>query len=171
MAKALSGFTNTAVISFIDLYEKTKRNFPEVRPVRAEDCLTLGKTFVEIGKRYGMTIRPCAEGNALAQFGADCGGCMTIPMYEQAIGQRLKVPRHAPARKECACYLGADIGAYNTCGHLCRYCYANYDTKTVSQNMRKHDPASPMLIGDLMQGDTVHEAKQESWIDGQMRLF
>jgi hypothetical protein len=25
MAKALSGFTNTAVISFIDLYEKTKQ--------------------------------------------------------------------------------------------------------------------------------------------------
>ena len=170
MAKALSGSTNTAVISFIDLYEKTKRNFPEVRPVRAEDCLTLGKAFVEIGKRYGMTIRPCAEGNALAQFGADCGGCMTIPMYEQAIGQRLKVPRQAPARKECACYLGADIGAYNTCGHLCRYCYANYDTKTVRQNMLKHDPASPMLIGHLMQGDVVHEAKQESWIDGQMRL-
>lgn len=171
MAKALSGSTNTAVISFIDLYEKTKRNFPEVRPVRAEDCLTLGKAFVEIGKRYGMTIRPCAEGNALAQFGADCGGCMTIPMYEQAIGQRLKVPRQAPARKECACYLGADIGAYNTCGHLCRYCYANYDTKTVRQNMLKHDPASPMLIGHLMQGDVVHEAKQESWIDGQMRLI
>ena len=171
MAKALSGSTNTAVISFIDLYEKTKRNFPEVRPVRAEDCLTLGKAFVEIGKRYGMTIRPCAEGNALAQFGADCSGCMTIPMYEQAIGQRLKVPRQAPARKECACYLGADIGAYNTCGHLCRYCYANYDTKTVRQNMLKHDPASPMLIGHLMQGDAVHEAKQESWIDGQMRLI
>ena len=171
MAKALSGSTNTAVISFIDLYEKTKRNFPEVRPVRTEDCLTLGKAFVEIGKRYGMTIRPCAEGNALTQFGADCSGCMTIPMYEQAIGQRLKVPRQAPARKECACYLGADIGAYNTCGHLCRYCYANYDTKTVRQNMLKHDPASPMLIGHLMQGDVVHEAKQESWIDGQMRLI
>ena len=171
MAKALSGYTNTAVISFIDLYEKTKRNFPEVRPVGAEDRLTLGKAFVEIGNRYGMTIRPCAEGNELAPYGADCSGCMTLAMYEDAIGQQLKAPRQAPARKECACNLGADIGAYNTCGHLCRYCYANYDAETVRQNMMKHDPASPLLIGHLLPGDVIHEAKQESWIDPQISLL
>ena len=169
MAKALSGHTNTAVISFIDLYEKTKRNFPEVRPVSAEDRLTLGKAFVEIGKQYGMTIRPCAEGNELASFGADCSGCMTIPMYEEAIGQHLKAPRQTPARKECACFLGGDIGAYNTCGHLCRYCYANYGAETVRRNMAQHDPASPLLIGHLLPGDVIHEAKQESWIDRQIR--
>ena len=58
MAKALSGYTRTAVISFIDLYEKTRRNFPEARQVTAEQRLLLGKTFIEIGKQYGMTIRP-----------------------------------------------------------------------------------------------------------------
>ena len=31
MAQALAGYTHTAVISFIDLYEKTRRNFPEVQ--------------------------------------------------------------------------------------------------------------------------------------------
>ena len=171
MAEALEGYTHTAVISFIDLYEKTKRNFPEVRPVSAEDRLTLGKAFVEIGKQYGMTIRPCAEGKELARFGADCSGCMTIPMYEEVIGQRLKVPRQVPARKNCACYLGGDIGAYNTCGHLCRYCYANYDAETVRRNMLKHDPDSPLLIGHLGPDETVHEAEQVSWIDPQISMF
>lgn len=171
MAKALSSYTKTAVISFIDLYEKTKRNFPEIKPVVAEDRLALGQAFVEIGKQYGMTIRPCAEGNDLAQFGADCSGCMTVAMYEQAIGQQLKVPRKQPARNECACYLGGDIGAYNTCGHLCRYCYANFDAQTVRANMRLHDPESPLLIGHLRPDDTVRDAKQKSWIDGQIRLF
>ena len=171
MAKELSGYTRTAVISFIDMYEKTKRNFPEVRSVSQEDRLMLGKAMVEIGRQYGMTIRPCAEGNELSQFGADCSGCMTIAMYEQALGQRLKVPRQQPARKECACYLGGDIGAYNTCGHLCRYCYANYDAGAVKANMKLHDPSSPMLIGHLQPDDTVHEAKQESWIDLQIDLL
>ena len=170
MAQTLSGYTRTAVISFVDLYEKTKRNFPEVRPVTAEQRLQLGKAFVEIAGQYGMTVRPCGEGDELAPFGADCSGCMTVAMYEQALGRRLKVPKTAPARKECACYLGGDIGAYNTCGHLCRYCYANYDAATVRKNLAAHDPESPLLIGHLELGDQVHEAKQESWIDPQITM-
>jgi len=170
MAQALSGYTHTAVISFIDLYEKTKRNFPEAHAVSADQRITMGKAFVEIGKQYDMTIRPCAEGNELAQFGADCSGCMTIATYEKALHQRLKVPTKPAARKECACYLSGDIGAYNTCGHLCKYCYANYDADTVRRNMTIHDPESPMLIGHLMPGDQVHEAIQESWIDPQIAM-
>ena len=170
MAQTLSDYTRTAVISFVDLYEKTKRNFPEVRPVTAEQRLQLGKAFVEIAGQYGMTVRPCGEGDELARFGADCSGCMTVAMYEQALGRRLKVPKTAPARKECACYLGGDIGAYNTCGHLCRYCYANYDAATVRKNLAAHDPESPLLIGYLEPGDQVHEAKQESWIDPQITM-
>ncbi len=170
MAGALAGYTHTAVISFIDLYEKTRRNFPEARPVTREQRLTLGKAFTDIGRRYGMTIRPCGEGDELAQFGADCGGCMTVAVYEQALDQRLKVPSRPPARKECACYLGGDIGAYNTCGHLCRYCYANADADTVRRNMAAHDPKSPLLTGHLRPDDQVREAIQESWIDRQMRM-
>ncbi len=168
MAKTLSGYTHTAVISFIDLYEKTWRNFPAVQAVTQEQRLILGKAFVDIGRQYGMTVRPCAEGGELARFGADCSGCMTVATYEKALHQRLKVPAKSPARKECACYLGGDIGAYNTCGHLCRYCYANYDADTVRRNMAAHDPSSPLLIGHLTPDDRVHEARQESWIDPQI---
>lgn len=171
MAKALSGYTHTAVISFIDLYEKTKNNFPEAREVPSEDRLKMGKAFIEIGKEYGMTIRPCAEGNDLEPFGADCSGCMTVQMYEQAIHCRLNVPNKTPARKQCSCYLGGDIGAYNTCGHLCRYCYANYNPDTVKRNMAKHDPASPLLIGHINPDDQIHEAVQESWKDYQISMI
>ena len=58
------------------------------------------------------------------------------------------------------------------CFSPCHSCIDNIvHTKTVRQNMLKHDPASPMLIGYLMQGHVAHEAKQESWIDGQIRLI
>ena len=170
IARALSGCTRIAVISFIDLYDKTRRNFPEARSVSREDRLTLGKALVEIAAKYGMTVYPCAEGDELAAYGADCRGCMTIPLYERAIGQRLRPPRFAPARRQCACYLGCDIGAYNTCGHLCRYCYANYDAATVRHNMKLHDPKSPLLIGHLLPDDEVHDAVQESWIDQSLTL-
>lgn len=170
MARELAGYTHTAVISFIDLYEKTKRNYAGIQAVSAADRFTIGKAFIEIGKSYGIKIKPCGEGNELSAYGADCSGCMTIETYEKAIGSGLRVPRFTPSRENCACYLSCDIGAYNTCGHFCRYCYANYDRETVIANMKVHDPASPLLIGHLQPDDVIHIAKQEKWIDPQIRM-
>lgn len=170
MAQTLAGATRTCVISFIDLYEKVKRNFPEVRAVRKDERIQLGKAFAEIGRRCGMTIKACAEGTELAQYGVNCDGCTTLATFETALHCRLKAPKKQSPRSECACYLGADIGAYDTCGHLCRYCYANTDAQAVRQSMRRHDPNSPFLIGGSMPGDVVRDAKQESWIDPQLRM-
>jgi len=170
MAKTLEGYTTVCIISFIDLYKKVIRNFSEVKAVEKEDRLVIGKEFVRIGKRYGITIKTCAEGNELEPFGVDCSGCMTVSVYEKAIGCSLNVPKMKGARSECGCLLNGDIGAYNTCGHLCRYCYANYDAKTVVDNMKDHNPNSPLLIGKLSPDDVVNDAKQESWKDRQLKL-
>ena len=43
--------------------------------------------------------------------------------------------------------------------------------KTVAENIRFHDPASPFLIGGFREGDIIKEAKQESYFDAQLRLF
>ena len=117
-----------------------------------------------------MILRPCGEGTELAAFGADCNGCMTQQIYENAIHMSLDMPKKQSLRKECACYLGNDIGAYNSCPHMCKYCYANYDADTVKANYNRHDPTSPFLIGNRMPDDKVHKAKQKSWINGQMTL-
>ena len=114
MCRTLSGRTNVCVISFIDLYEKVKRNFPQVRTVTIQERITIGKTFAEIGKRYGITIKACAEGTDLAPYGVDCAGCMTQQTFETAIGCNLTIPKKKPQRAECACVLGTDIGAYDT---------------------------------------------------------
>lgn len=173
MACALSGYTHTCVISFIDLYQKVQRNFPEVRSVSSQDRLTLGKEFIRIGKRYGMTIRPCAEGTELEKYGADCSGCMTVNTFETALHCRLNIPKRKTNQRngQCACVLGTDIGTYDTCLHLCRYCYANADGNLVRRNRKLHDPNSPFLLGGSLPGDVIHEARQESWRDEQMNLF
>ena len=171
MASALDGYTKTAVLSFIDLYPKVRRNFPEAREVTREERLRLGKAFVEIAAAHGMTLKPCAEGNDLAAFGAECGGCMRIGDYEKAIGRRLNAPKKKGAREACACYLSCDIGAYNTCLHLCRYCYANAEPAKVMAQSRFHDPRSPFLIGNYQEDDVIHDVPQESWVDGQAALI
>ena len=170
MCQKLSGYTKTAVISFIDLYEKVKRNFPEARTVPMSTQLKLTAAFAEIGKEYGMIIKPCGESPKLSSVGADCSGCMTQKVFETAIGQNLLLPPNPNNRKECACYITGDIGAYNTCAHFCRYCYANADRTAVRAAMKQHDPRSPLLIGHIEPEDIIHEAKQVSWIDPQMRL-
>lgn len=172
MAATLSGYTKICVISFIDIYKKVERNMPAARAVPRNDRITIGRAFIDIAKEYGMTIRPCAEGNELAAYGADCSGCMTVKTFETAIHANLDVPKRKTNQRngQCACLLGVDIGAYDTCGHLCKYCYANADAALVKENMRRHNPESPFLLGESMRGDVIHEAKQVSWIDGQMRL-
>lgn len=170
IASALDGYTKTAVISFIDLYPKVRRNFPEVREVPGEARLTLGKEMIRLAQAHGMVLKPCAEGDDLAAYGADCGGCMRISDYEYAIGKRLVVPKRKGARAQCACYLACDIGAYNTCKHLCKYCYANAEVSNVLSQSRLHDPNSPFLIGNYREGDRVHDVPQQSWINDQTSL-
>ncbi|MCM1500155.1 MAG: DUF1848 domain-containing protein, partial [Clostridium sp.] len=172
MAEALSGYTKTCVISFLDLYKKVERNFPGIGEVSQADRLKIGKELIRIGAKYGMVIKPCAEGNELEPYGADCAGCMTVSTFEKALHGYLNVPQRKRNQRggQCACLLGVDIGAYDTCGHLCKYCYANTNAERVEANRKRHNPQSPFLIGDSMPGDVVHDAVQKSWLDGQMRF-
>lgn len=171
MAKALDGCTNRVVISFIDLYEKTKRNFPEAKAVDFKDQMRLAEDLVRIFKPHGITVQSCFEDSKLKTVGVDISGCMTQRLLEEANGIRLEAPKGAGARKGCDCLTGNDIGSYNSCLHLCRYCYANYDEKEVRANAALHDPKSPLLIGHLKETDVVHNAIQKSDIKKQVDIF
>ena len=171
MAAALEGATQQCIISFIDLYEKTKRNFPEARRLTAEEEAALAEGIAGSGARHRMKIYACCEDKALARYGIDVDGCMTKEGLEQAFDMTLDVPKgHQTSRPLCRCLLGSDIGAYNTCAHGCRYCYANYDRRTVEANMAAHDPDSPLLVGWPQPEDIITEARQESYYSGQITM-
>ena len=171
MAAKLAGHTRQVVVSFIDLYEKTKRNFPGVHAVSPLDQEHLTAAFAGTAARYDLQIHLCCENSFLARPHVDAQGCLSRQVLEDALGTHLDIPKKKAPRATCSCLLGADIGAYNTCGHGCRYCYANYDEQTVRANMAAHDPASPLLIGHLTPEDVVKDADQRRWRDDQMSLF
>jgi hypothetical protein len=172
LAKNLRGYTDHCVISFIDLYKKTRRNFPGVQAVTLAERAQIGQAFAAIARQNAMVLRTCFEGTDLQKYGVDCSGCMTQGVLERAIGSSLKVPKNRHTSREgCDCLLGSDIGVYNSCGHGCRYCYANHDMQTVRHNMTNHDPDSPFLIGHAMAGDIIKEARQASYLDGQLTFL
>jgi DNA repair photolyase len=170
MAKELSGYTNVCIISFIDLYKKVIKNFPQARAVTKDERIKIGKAFAQIGKKYGITIKACAEGDDLKPYGVDCDGCLTKSTYENALQTKINLPKRKGQRNECACFFGNDIGSYDTCKHLCKYCYANTNPSEVIKNSKLHNPNSPFLIGTHQAGDKISEPRQESWIDNQLTL-
>ncbi len=164
MAKQLKGYTNNCAISFLDLYEKVKRNAPDIRPPTKEEQIEIAKAFSKIGKLNNMTIHSCCEKTYLSEYGLKCNGCMSQEVIEKSINSSLNPPKRKNLRVHCNCLMGNDIGAYNTCGHLCKYCYANANKGLVIENMKKHNEKSPFLIGGNEDGDKITEAKQRSWI-------
>ena len=171
MCAYLEGYCKHVIISFIDLYEKTKKNFPEVKEVSFDEQCYITQQFVKIAARHGMDIRLCHEDERLAFYGADVTGCLSKEVLEDAIGEQLIVPTSSKSREGCNCLLGNDIGAYNSCLHLCRYCYANFDKDIVLKNHKLHDPKSPLLIGKIEEGDEIREHKSISYLDDQLTLF
>ena len=50
-------------------------------------------------------------------------------------------------------------------------CYANSNMKLVKKNQKLHNPNSPLLIGDVKEGDVVKEVSEPSYIDAQQKLI
>lgn len=171
MCESLSPYTSRCIISFIDLYEKTKKNFNGVQEVSEKDQRFLAGAFSSIAKDYGITIETCAEKIDLSSQGVLNGGCISKNIIEAATGINLKINTRSTLRQHCNCLPTRDLGYYNSCPHLCRYCYANYDENLVKSTYARHNPQSSFLIGESLPDDIIHIADQKSYRDPQQRLF
>lgn len=172
MAETLRSATSRCIISFIDLYEKTKKNFPGVQEVSLADQQFLAQALSRVAHDVGMSIETCAEKADLSAFGVEAGACLSRAAITTAAGYKLvdAIPKQT-LRQHCACLPAHDIAAYNACPHLCAYCYANYDASLVQKNYARHDPHSSFLLGGALPDDELHIAKQTSFRDSQMVLL
>lgn len=172
IAKELKDYTDTVIFGFLDLYDKLVKNHQDLKDANDEDKIILAKEFKRITEKYNLNLRLCSKEKWLKEYGIDVLGCMRIEDYEKAIGINLNIKEKMEARKNyCSCYLSNDIGTYNSCLHLCKYCYANGKIETIYKNYQLHDPKSPFLIGNIKETDQIKEAKQESYKDYRLTLF
>ena len=172
IAKELKGYTSLSVFGFLDVYPKLLKNHPEIKDTSEANKIYIAKAFKEIAKKYGYDLRLCSKEKWLKDYGIDANGCMRLEDYEKAIGKSLKPKKKMAARSGfCNCFLSNDIGAYNSCLHLCKYCYANGKEETVRKNYALHDDNSSFLIGEANPADKLFNAVQESWTIKEISLF
>lgn len=73
-------------------------------------------------------------------------GAIMLPDNHYFISAHKKDPGQ---RDLCGCMAAKDIGEYNTCPHLCEYCYANASKEIAIANWKQHlnNPNAETIIG------------------------
>lgn len=173
IARQLSGRTRRCVISFVDMYKKSKRNMASVPVIEilAEQMIEVATTLHAIASKHDMELTSCAEAVDLARYGINHGKCIDDKLIEEISGFALDVEKDPTQRAECGCVASVDIGSYNTCAHECLYCYANYNHNWVHRNYAAHDPRSPLLFGVVRPEDKIYERQTVSCRRLQGDLF
>lgn len=160
MCNLLDGYVKRFIVSFLDDYKNVRKNKKIIGAleITKEDYYELGTGFIAIAKKHDMSIQTCFEENTLEEHGFIKGECMSKQLAYELTGKEYK---KWTARKGgyCNCVSLVDIGAYNTCPHLCKYCYANYEERFIIENFKKHNPNSSLLIGELTNEDRIVRRK------------
>lgn len=157
----LAGYTERVVISFLDLYAKTRRNMSGI-PIEMpsdDECVIFAGKLAETAKKYGLEIFSCAERIDLQAAGVRRGSCIDKALIEEITGCRLAGNKDRNQRKECGCMESVEVGAYDTCPNGCKYCYANAGIGAVKANRECYEESAPMLCGRIGPGDRITERK------------
>lgn len=154
------------IISFVDDYKNTRGH--QIHPLTTHQMEEIGRVFQPTINKYQIKVQTCAETIDLRMYGIIKGQCLSQDDMARLLGRRLEWELDDVKRAECRCVATRDIGAYNSCLHLCKYCYANFDEKQIKANYAKHDINSSLLIGKLNGDETIKVVKNKNQ---QVTLF
>ena len=152
----LDGYVSKIIISFLDNYKNVQKNlrYLQVKNFSNEDYKKLGLNFSRIAKEHHIIVQTCGEKKDLVEYGFIKDECLSRSLAYKLTGKNF--PRwQARNNKNCNCANMVDIGSYNSCLHLCKYCYANYDESSIKANVLQHDVNSSLLIGRLNSDDII----------------
>lgn len=141
--------------------EKSNINYSEWLP---EQMVEFAKRLVELNKAKGWNYALATCGEAANLDGVEHNRCVDDDLmirfahHDKALMDFLGMEitegdlfnpkptiikhrdnRDKGQRQFCGCMVSKDIGEYNTCPHLCEYCYANASKEKAQENYNKHE--------------------------------
>lgn len=161
LCKNLNGYVNKIIVSFMDEYKnvRSNKNILKYRAFTREDYKKIGEAFSKSAMDNGMSVQTCFEDEDLTEYGFVKGECLSHELAYILTGKKFK-SSNVRKEKKCECVQMVDIGDYNSCMYMCKYCYANYDEKAVSSNFERHDDNSSLLIGSIQRDDVIKVRKK-----------
>lgn len=162
--------TEKLVFSFccIEQYRKVRLNMERAETGACEfddDAkLRAAERIAGLCRDWGIRAASCAEPVELSQFGIERNKCIDDDLMRKAFprdaelmkflryddglfGERpVDLLRDKGQRKHCRCVVSKDVGAYDTCPFLCKYCYADTSEASVMANFKRHDPDGESLL-------------------------
>ncbi len=138
LSSGLEGSCRVAVVSFLDLYGKTRKNLartpgPRLRTPCEEERRSLLASLAAIAASRGIRLETCCE-PGFADLGIPPTSCVDASFFGAE-----RPPR--PTRKGCGCRESIDIGFYDSCLFGCRYCYATRSRDYVLARRAERFPA------------------------------
>lgn len=157
----LQGATEKLVFSFADIqaYRKVGKNLSgtNCREFSSVEKRDFAKGLRDVVLSLGLEMATCAEDIDLSKYGIKHNKCVDDDLmvrlfhddaklmdfigaeYDMIDGWTIKKSKKDKGqRKACGCVVSKDIGMYNTCPHLCKYCYANSSDNVVRRNYQKY---------------------------------
>lgn len=162
----------------ISAYKKVKSNLTlngiDYKEFDESQMVQLVEGLVELNKKWGYTLATCGEKIDLDKYGVQHNKCIddelmakyfhTDEVLMDFLGIEVSAPdlfdpnphivfkknnKDKGQRALCGCINSKDIGQYNTCPHLCEYCYANASKETALNNWKRHkdNPFNESIIG------------------------
>ena len=137
IAEKLEGYTNKAIMSFVDSYRTVDLRPLKIQPLTPEQQRELAQQLAEIAATHGMQLTACAE-----DLGLPLSCCVDGKMF----GVNKLKDRNQ--RGLCSCVESVDMGSYSTCSHGCAYCYANHYGYVQPRPGVNSDLLGPPLTGN-----------------------
>lgn len=153
IARALSHHTGRVVVSFVNMYKKVRRRLQAIskesavgfRDPEAGEIEALSRDLATIAASNALEIQSCAEDPDFSQSGIKPGKCVDNYLLNSSFHTNLPYRKDPHQRKACLCTASVDIGAYDTCGYRCVYCYANSSFERAAAKLKGMDKHSNTL--------------------------